>query len=117
MQPEYVERKVWVCRESRHLRLSGLAKSLPVRPQEANAGRLGHAEFLELILQDELNVRRERQLQRHTKAPDFRGLKSLEDFDWQFNASISRRQLFELTAGQYLHGGDHAPLTRTARRS
>lgn len=86
----------------RQLRLSGLAQALPLRLQEAAAARLGHAEFLELILQDELNVRHQRQLERRTKAADFRGLKSLEDFDWQFNPSISRKHIFELAAGQYL---------------
>ena len=86
----------------RQLRLSGLSQTLPVRLQEATAARLGHAEFLELILQDELNVRQQRQLARRTKAADFRALKSLDDFDWQFNPSISRKQIFELAAGQYL---------------
>ena len=37
----------------RQLRLSGLLQTLGVRLQEAAAGRLGHGEFLELILQDE----------------------------------------------------------------
>jgi DNA replication protein DnaC len=86
----------------RQLRLSGLALSLDVRLQEAGAARLGHGEFLELILQDELNVRRQRQLERRTKAADFRALKTLEDFDWQFNPSIRRSQIFELAAGSYL---------------
>jgi DNA replication protein DnaC len=40
-----------------------------------------------------------------TKAADFRALKSLEDFDWQFNPSISRKQIFELAAGSYLSSG------------
>ena len=39
----------------RQLRLSGLMQTLDLRLQEATAGRLGHSEFLELILQDELN--------------------------------------------------------------
>ena len=86
----------------RQLRLSGLAQSLSVRLQEAAAGRLSHGEFLELILQGELNVRHQRQLTRRTHAAEFRGLKPLEDFDWQFNPSISRKQIFELAAGQYL---------------
>jgi hypothetical protein len=30
-------------------------------------------------------------LARRTKAADFRALKTLEDFDWQFNPSISRK--------------------------
>lgn len=41
----------------RNLRLSGLAETLEVRLQEARGNRLTHAEFLELILQDELLVR------------------------------------------------------------
>ncbi len=89
----------------RQLRLSGLAQSLDVRLAEAAASRLGHREFLELILQDELHVRQERLLQRRTTAADFRTLKTLEDFDWQFNPSIRRAQLFELAAGAYLREG------------
>lgn len=89
----------------RQLRLSGLSQTLDVRLQEAAAGRLGHAEFLELILQDELNVRHQRQMERRTKAADFRTLKTLEDFDWQFNPSISRKAIFELAAGNYLREG------------
>src|SRR5215510_15042835 len=89
----------------RQLRLSGLMQTLSVRLQEAAAGRLGHAEFLELILQDELNVRHQRLLARRTKAADFRALKTLEDFDWQFNPSINRRQIFELATGEYLRQG------------
>lgn len=89
----------------RQLRLSGLLQTLDVRLQEAAASRLGPAEFLELILQDELNVRHQRMLARRTKAADFRALKSLEDFDWHFNPSIPRKQLFELAAGNYLRAG------------
>ena len=69
----------------KQLRLSGLSRTLGVRLQEAAASRLAHAEFLELVLQDELNVRKERLLSRRTKAADFRHLKTLEDFDWSFN--------------------------------
>lgn len=89
----------------RQLRLSGLMETLEVRLQEAAAARLGHSEFLELIFQDELNVRHQRMLARRTKAAEFHSLKSLEDFDWHFNPSINRRQIFELAAGAYLREG------------
>lgn len=89
----------------RQLRLSGLLQSLEVRLQEAAAGRLAHGEFLELILQDELNVRHQRMLARRIKGAEFRALKTLEDFDWQFNPSIKRAQIFELAAGAYLREG------------
>jgi len=48
----------------KRLRLSGLAGTLEVRLQEAKSNRLDHTEFLELILQDELAVRHERQIAR-----------------------------------------------------
>jgi hypothetical protein len=41
----------------RKLRLSGMIQTLDVRLQEAVGNRLSHAEFLELVLQDELAVR------------------------------------------------------------
>ena len=50
------------------LRLSGLLESLEIRLQEAAGHSLSHGEFLELILQDELAVRVDRQLQRLVKA-------------------------------------------------
>jgi DNA replication protein DnaC len=84
------------------LRLSGLAQSLPVRLQEAAANRLSHGEFLELILQDELNVRHQRRLSRRTQAADFHGLKPIEDFDWSFNPSIHKKDLFELATCNFI---------------
>ena len=86
----------------KQLRLSGLSQTLNVRLQEAAANRLGHAEFLELICQDELNVRHQRLMDRRTKAADFRGLKTLEDFDWSFNPSINRKQIFDLATGRFI---------------
>ena len=44
-------------------------------------------------------MRHQRQLGRRTKAADFRALKTLEDFDWQFDPSIHRQQIFDLAAG------------------
>ena len=62
----------------KELRLSGLGQSLPARLQEAAANQLTHAEFLEPILQDELNIRHQRQLGRRTQAAAFRHPKNLE---------------------------------------
>ena len=89
----------------RQLRLSGLLQTLPVRLQEAAANRLSHADFLELIFQDEMAVRKERLLSRRTKSADFRHLKTLEDFDWHFNPSIQRKPIYELAAGGFIRKG------------
>jgi DNA replication protein DnaC len=87
------------------LRLSGLLESLEVRIHEAKSGRLDYDEFLELILQDELAIRQDRQIARRTKAACFRDQKSLEDFDWDFNHSIKRKQIHDLAAGKFLREG------------
>jgi DNA replication protein DnaC len=86
----------------KRLRLSGLASALEVRLQEAKSNRLDHTEFLELILQDELAVRHERQIARRTKSASFREQKTLEDFDWDFNRSIKRKQIYDLAAGAFV---------------
>ena len=44
----------------RKLRLSGLAETLEVRLHEASGNSLTHAEFLELVLQDEMLIRQQR---------------------------------------------------------
>jgi DNA replication protein DnaC len=84
------------------LRLSGLAQSLDVRLQEAAGHQLNHTEFLELILQDELLVRQQRQIDRRVKAAGFRELKPLDDFDWSFNPSIKRSQIFDLATCRFI---------------
>ena len=84
------------------LRLSGMAQTLEVRLQEAVANRLDYAEFLELALADELAVRQERQVARGLKAAGFREPKTLEDFNWDFNRSIKKKQIYDLAAGGFV---------------
>ncbi len=89
----------------KQLRLSGLLESLEIRLQEAVGHGLSHGEFLELILQDELAVRANRQFERRFKAAEFRERKSLEDFDWSFNPSIPRKQVYVLASCRFLREG------------
>jgi DNA replication protein DnaC len=86
----------------RQLRLSGLLTTLDVRLQEAAGHGLNHAEFLELILQDELAVRADRLLKRRIKAANFRDVRTLDDFDWAFNPSIKKKDVFDLATGRFI---------------
>ena len=89
-------------RTLRQLRLSGLAASLEVRLQEAAGHQLSHMEFLELILQDEQNVRQQRLLTRRTKIAAFRDTKTLDGFDFSFNPSVPRKQIYDLATGAFV---------------
>ena len=57
----------------KQLRLSGLLQTLDLRLQEAAGNNLSHVEFLELIVQDELAVRGDRQVQRRVQAIGIQG--------------------------------------------
>jgi DNA replication protein DnaC len=89
----------------KQLRLSGLLETLDVRLQEAAGHQLNHAEFLELVLQDELLVRSQRLIQRRVNTAQFRELKTLEEFDWSFNPAIQRKQLFDLATCRFVREG------------
>jgi len=84
------------------LRLSGLLSSLELRLQEAESNRLPYSQFLELVLQDELDVRVSRAVARRNKAAGFRDTRRLEDFDFSFNPSIPRGRIYQLAACQFL---------------
>jgi DNA replication protein DnaC len=86
----------------KQLRLSGMAQSLEVRLAEAAGNHLDHAEFLELILQDELAVRGSRQIERRVRAASFRETRNLDEFDFSFNPSIKRRQIEDLATCRFI---------------
>jgi len=86
----------------RQLRLSGLLQSLDIRLQEAASNQLSHAEFLELIMQDELNIRHQRLIVRRNKTAAFRDKKTLDDFDFSFNSSVKRKEIYDLATCQFI---------------
>ena len=55
-----------------------------------------------MILADELVVRRDRQIERRTKTAAFRDQKSIDDFDFEFNTSVRRKQIYDLAAGDFV---------------
>ena len=87
---------------AQRLRLSGLLSSLEVRLQEAEANRLPYTQFLELVFQDELNVRHQRMIARRYKSAEFREPRALDNFDFGFNPSINRAQIYELAACHFV---------------
>src|SRR5258708_2234243 len=86
------------------LRLSGLAESLAIRLHEAATAGLNHRGVLEVILQDELLIRNQRQMNRRTMAASFREVRRLEDFDFGFNPSIRKDRVFDLATCKFVRG-------------
>ena len=66
------------------------------------SSRLPYHQFLEIVFQDELNVREQRTIARRHKAANFREIRSLDNFDFAFNASIDRARIYELGACHFI---------------
>jgi len=79
------------------LRLSGILETLEVRNQQAIDDKLSYVEFLERLLEDEVERRAQKQLQMRLRRASFCSDKSLEKFDWSFNPSINRQQILDVS--------------------
>ena len=86
----------------RALKLSGILDTLEVRLGQARSGELGHLEFLEVLLEDEIARREQRALSERLRRARFEEEATLEDFDFSFNPGIKRKAIYDLAAGQFI---------------
>ena len=86
----------------RALRLSGMVETLSIRNQEAIASKFSYPEFLELMVFDELTRRRDNLLKNRIKKACFPALKTIENFDFTFNSSLNKKQLFDLASARFV---------------
>jgi DNA replication protein DnaC len=84
------------------LHLRGMLESLENRAGQARDSKLGHLEFLELLLEDEIARRQARSLQARINRAHFAEVKTLADFDFNFNPKIPTGQLRDLATCRYL---------------
>jgi len=89
-------------RSLRQLRLGGMADVVTVRAQQARTDNLGPIDFLALLVHDELERRRDRLVSRRVKQAAFRDPKTLDTFDWTFNAKFDRALIFELATCRFI---------------
>ena len=90
------------------LRLGGLVKTLPVRYQEAKANELDYLDFLDNLVTDELDRRKENLLNRRTKMAKFPQLKMLDDFNFAFNTTISKKAIMEMMTSRFIYHAKNA---------
>jgi len=78
------------------LRLGGMLHTLELRRGQAEDQRLGHVEFLALLLDDEIDRRQSKMLAQRLHRARFEEEKTLEEFDFSFNPQIPAEQLRNL---------------------
>ena len=92
-------------RALRQLRLSGIADTLSTRVMQAQAAQQPLLETFATILQDELDRRQSRLIERHFKRCGLDERLTLADFDWRFNPKLTRSAYFELHTLKFVTEG------------
>lgn len=72
-------------RQMKRLKTPGMWLALEMRLAEAREGKLGHLEFLSLLMQDELSSREDSMFSKRLKTAGFGVQKTFADFDFRFN--------------------------------
>ncbi|HET6262292.1 MAG TPA: IS21-like element helper ATPase IstB, partial [Chloroflexia bacterium] len=86
----------------KQLRLSGILATLEARNRQAVGGQWSYVEFLERLLEDEVERRAQKQLALRLRRSTVNSSKTLEGFDFNFNASLNRQQLLALASCDYI---------------
>jgi DNA replication protein DnaC len=86
----------------KRLRLSGILETLETRTDQATSEEWTYVEFLSRLLQDEVERRAQKQLARRLSRSRLHPAKTLESFDFRFNDSVHRRQVFDLATCEYV---------------
>lgn len=80
----------------KRLRLSGILATLPERVAYANKTKITPLDFLELILQDEIERRDAKNLNTRLDKAGFNEPHTLESFDWDANVTFDRNTIKDL---------------------
>lgn len=86
----------------REFKLSGIVRTIDVRLTQATSENLSHSEFIELLLEDEVNQRSDNKRKRLYGGAHLPFEKGLEDFDFTFQPSVKKAEILELATGNFI---------------
>jgi DNA replication protein DnaC len=89
-------------RALRSLRLSGMNATLQARALQVASHEMDFVEAFSWLVQDELDRRRSRLLERRYALSGLPERKDLKDFDWRYNPRIPKREVLELATLKFV---------------
>ncbi len=92
------------------LRLHGIRATLQTRTVQVNQGQTSFLEVFSCLIQDEIDYRRSRLIERRFKASGLNERKTLTEFDWSFNPKLPKKEIFELVTIKFIQNGEDALL-------
>ena len=97
-------------RALRALRLSGMIETLEARAMQVQSHQMNFLEALSWLVQDELDRRHSRLLDRRFSLSGLPERKDLKDFDWVYNPKVPRRDVLELATLKFIEAKEGALL-------
>jgi len=94
----------------KRLRLSGIQATLASRALQVQQGRLSFLEGFSSLIQDELDRRRSKWIERQFLLSGLVRPQALDDFDWSYNPKLPKGPALELLALQWVHAHEDALL-------
>lgn len=97
-------------RALRALRLSGMITTLQARAQQVAHQQMDFVEAFSSLVQDELDRRRSRLIDRRFALSGLDERKDLKAFDWSYNPKVPKRDILELATLKFIEARDGALL-------
>jgi DNA replication protein DnaC len=95
-------------RALRALRLSGMISTLEARALQVQSHQMNFLEAFSWLLQDELDRRHSRLLERRFSLSGLPERKDLKDFDWAYNPKVPKREVLELATLKFIEAKEGA---------
>jgi DNA replication protein DnaC len=95
-------------RSLRALRLSGMTATLQNRALQVAQQQMDFIEAFSALVQDELDRRRSRLIDRRFTLSGLRERKDLKDFDWHYNPKNPKREILELATLKFINEREDA---------
>jgi DNA replication protein DnaC len=92
----------------RSLRLSGMTDTLQARALQVAQHQMDFIEAFSCLVQDELDRRRSRLLERRFALSGLPERKDLKDFDWSYNPRLPKREVLELATLKFIDAREGA---------
>src|SRR6204780_100111 len=97
-------------RSLRALRLSGMTATLENRALQVAQRQMDFIEAFSALVQDELDRRRSRLIERRFTLSGLPERKDLKDFDWAYNPKVPKRDVLELATLKFIDEREDALL-------
>jgi DNA replication protein DnaC len=86
----------------REFKLAGIYNSIEERLSYAKERKVSYDEFLEIILEDETNNRRDNSYKKRYAKAKFPNYKTIEDFDFAFQPSINKKEINDISTCSFI---------------